>query len=350
MEEKRIQDAAGKNGLLVGWKRIAAVLILYDIVMSYFSYFVALLLRFELHFALILDTYWKPFLRFAPVFAAATVVVFIFFRLYNSMWKYVGFNELVRILGACAVTTLIQVLGTLIFVFRMPVSYYVIGAAGQLFFTMLSRFSYRIYLSLKTMYSMRGTEPGSVMVIGCGETARMIIKDLLSSPGKMQEPVCIVTEQSYSWDRSMYGIPVVGGKECIREAVEKYNIKTIIFADPSLPYCTKKEVMEICEATGRDIQNFSGFEQLDTKEISVKRLMGKLSGTVILSFNGIEREYPDPKEALSSLQEKYVIREISSKNGSVRLTLSQDIVTPSDLSRQWAEDYIKSTGELPSYF
>ena len=69
-----------------------------------------------------------------------------------------------------------------------------------------------------------------------------------------------------------------------------------------------------------------------------------------MSFNGAEQAFNTPSEALASLDDKYVIREVSCKNDSVRLALSKDIVTPSDLSRQWADDYIKATGELPSFF
>ena len=339
-----------KSDRLVPWKKIAFVLIIYDIAVAYLSYYAALVVRFELHFSQILDEFLTPFLKFAPFFAFITIVVFFFFHLYNSLWKFAGFNELIRIVIACAVTSLIQLLGTVLIVKRMPISYYVIGAVLQLMLTVFSRFSYRIFLAFKTMYKMRGKESGNVMVIGFGPTAQLIIKDLLSSPDKLQNPVCIITEQSYSWGRTMEGIPVVGGKGSIKEAVEKYDVSTIVFADPSLPLHIRNEILGICEETGLDVQNFSGFAQLDTHELSVKRLMNKVKGPVILSFNGIEQEFATPAQALASLKDKFVVREITSKNDSIKLTLTKDIVTPSDLSRQWADEYIKQYGESPSFF
>lgn len=343
-------DAWSRNGKLIPWKKIALVLMLYDIIVANFSYLSALIIRFELHFSQIKEEFLNPFLKFAPVFTIISILVFYLFHLYNSLWKYAGFNELIRILEACIVTSIIQLLGTVLFVKRMPISYYVIGSALQLLLTVLSRFSYRIFLALKNLYNLRGKESCNVMVVGFGPTAQLIIRDLLSSPDKLQNPVCIITEQSYSWGRTVEGIPVVGGKDSIKEAVSKYDVKTIVFADPSLPIHIRTEVLNTCEETGCDIQNFSGFAQLDTQELSVKKLMNKVKGPVILSFNGMEQSFASSDEALNSLTNKYVIREISSKDGSIRLALSKDIVTPSDLSKQWAEKYIKDSGELPSYF
>ncbi len=338
------------EGRLIPWKSIAAVLIIYDIVIANFSYFAALLARFELHFSEIPAEFLNPFIKFAPIFTIICIIVFFLFHLYNSLWRYAGFNELIRIVLACVAVSIIQLLGTLIFIKRMPISYYVIGSVLQLLFTVLSRFSYRIFLAFRNFYNMRGKEAGNVMIVGSGPTAQMIIRELQSSPDKQEIPACIVTEQSYSWGRSLSGIPVVGGRSVLKESVSKYDIKTIIFADPSLPYQTREDILRMCDETGCDVQNFSGYSNLDSHELSVKRLMGKVKGPVILSFNGIEQSFNNPMEALNSLTDKFVIREITVKEGSVKVSLSRDIITPSDLSKEWANEYIKATGEVPSFF
>ena len=111
------------------WVTVLA-LVLFDIFAVNFSYYMALVLRFyvnhEFHLA---GTLFMPlFLEFAPWYTVCCIIVFWLFKLYNGMWKYAGWNDLNRVVWANAVTFVIQVAGTLLFVRRMPITYYVLGA------------------------------------------------------------------------------------------------------------------------------------------------------------------------------------------------------------------------------
>ena len=104
------------------WKVIALYLMIYDIFAVNFSYFLGLWLRFDLRYSNIPENYLHAFLRLAPVYTIAVLVIFYFLHLYNSLWRFASFNELNRILAATVITTVIQVLGITVIFERMPIS------------------------------------------------------------------------------------------------------------------------------------------------------------------------------------------------------------------------------------
>ena len=105
------------------------------------------------------------FERFAPYYTVLAILVFIGFRLYGGMWQFAGINDMNRIIGANALTTAIQIVGTTL-VFppvdhpRMPLTYYLIGALLQFIFIAGIRFGYRILLVEKRKVAGRKASSG----------------------------------------------------------------------------------------------------------------------------------------------------------------------------------------------
>ena len=132
-------------------------LIIYDIFAVSFSYFGALWLRFDLRFSMIPEAYLHSWLTFAGVYAVVCIIVFWLFRLYRSIWRFASFKELQRIILATFVTITL-------FILRMPISYYIMGAFLQ--FVMLTgiRFAYRFVLLLRHRNSEADTD--NCMLIG----------------------------------------------------------------------------------------------------------------------------------------------------------------------------------------
>ena len=90
-------------------------IVLLDIVAVNAAYFLALMVRLYVNFEwrdVARDYYLPAFLRFAPVYTVLVIIVFMLFRLYGGMWQYAGLNDMNRILGANAITVVIQVVGT----------------------------------------------------------------------------------------------------------------------------------------------------------------------------------------------------------------------------------------------
>ena len=94
------------------------------------------------------------------------------------MWRYAGANDMHRILQANIVTCAIQVVGTLLFIRRMPIAYYIIGAILQACFIIAIRFAYRIIVLERNRKYNRKQSSVNAMIVGVGEVGRRVIKYL----------------------------------------------------------------------------------------------------------------------------------------------------------------------------
>ena len=120
--------------MYLGWLAKRLVMLAYDIFVVNISYYLALVIRFWVNnnFRPIANNVYIPaYENFTPYYTILTIIVFIVFQLYSSKWKFAGLNDLNRILSANIVTAIIHVLGTILFVQRMPITYYCIGAFIQ---------------------------------------------------------------------------------------------------------------------------------------------------------------------------------------------------------------------------
>ncbi len=302
----KIQNREKKAFRLEHWHQITLCLIVYDMLAVTVAYFAALWLRFDCSFSAITDPYMKVFGYMAPLYAVACAAVFWCFRLYRSIWRFASFKELVRVIQTTLVTSVLQICGTILLCYlfdfentwRMPISYYVSGTVIQFLLVLSVRFSYRFVLLLRGI-SSRGdiaTELRRVMLIGAGAAGQMILRDLRGSGDRV---CCIIDDNPNKWDRDIDGIPVVGGKESILEAVEKYRIEKIYVAIPSATAEQKRDILNVCKETGCELKNLPGIYQLVNGEVSlasmrdvaVEDLLGR--DTIQVNMEGIFRFIKD---------------------------------------------------------
>ena len=266
---------------------VSAILVAYDLVAVVFSYFIALLVRFDCRFSLIPRDYLEGYYKSIIVYAIIVAVVFQCFRLYQSIWRFASFVELCRLLLATAMTSVIYVLFETICIQRMPVSYFIFGIIVQLTLTVGVRFSYRFILLLRerNYFGTDKTKPeeSRVMLIGAGQAGQAIIRDVRRSTSLNDKIVCIIDDNSNKWSRFIDGIPVVGGRESIVENCKKYGIDKIYYAIPSANMKTEKEILEICSETGCKMKKLPGMFQLisdqvtiaDMKDVQIEDLLGR---------------------------------------------------------------------------
>ena len=238
------------------------------------AYFLALLMRFYVNYEFrpTVSFYLTDFLTFAPFYTLICITTFCLFHLYGGMWQYAGINDMNRIIGASIITAVSHVIGTALFIRRMPITYYVIGAILQFLFLTLIRFGYRIWLVEKKKIKGKNKIGKASMVIGAGEAARRVVHDLEDS--EAFRPVCILDSKGGTYGKMMDGIPVYGGIDRLGNAINQYDVRNVFIADPLLQPEIKYEVERICKEKGIDLQDYgyaiylSGNEDLsDTREV-----------------------------------------------------------------------------------
>lgn len=219
------------------------------------AYLLALLIRFYVNFEFrpTVTYYLTDFFTFAPFYTVLSLIVFTAFRLYGGLWRYAGLNDLNRIIAATLATSLIHIAGTLIFIRRMPVTYYFLGMLLQFVLIATIRFGYRFLLIEKKKLESRKKSGIATMVIGAGEAGRFMIKYLEDSTAF--RPTCVVDVKKASYGMMMDGIPVCGGVAGVEQAVEAYGIKCVFLAEPLLQPEIKEQISRICAERNIELQD-----------------------------------------------------------------------------------------------
>ncbi len=233
------------------WQKIAYVLCAYDLFTVVLSYFLALWLRFDCQFSHIGQEYLNKYYLIILPYAVFVVLVYYLLGLYHSIWRFASFYELKKLVIATAITAITKVVVVLMFVYRMPISYFVFGVAFQFFFSVGIRFSYRFILLLRENHENVGVET-NVLLIGAGAAGRMILRDVNFVQGGTHgktKVVCIIDDNSNKWGRYIDGVEVIGGRDKILAAVEKYEIDEIYIAIASITPSDKRNLINICKET-----------------------------------------------------------------------------------------------------
>ena len=249
-------------------------LIIYDVISVVLASYVAILWRYDFHLDEIPGHFMQPIERFLPINILLTLVIFYIMHLYSSLWAFAGETELQNIVVACVLSMLAGAVGLQFFKVTsraVPRSYYPAYMAVLVVCIFASRFSYRFFRGLKHKQQNKKNLI-SVMVIGAGEAANLIIKEIVNSNFSTMVIKCIIDDDKGKWGRYIQGIKVAGGRDKIVECADVYDVDEIIVAMPSAPRTEIKEILDICKDTNCKLRSLPGMYQLVNGEVNVSKL------------------------------------------------------------------------------
>ncbi len=245
-----------------------------DVVATMASFFLGLWFRYDFSFQEIRAEHLQGFLSAIGPWCAITVVVFLCFRLYSSIWAFVSTSEVFRIIGAYLVLAVIGVNLFRFDGFLMPRSSMVMGYLISFVMTIAIRFSYRLFLTAQRRISHMTHASGlkNVMLIGAGDAGRALAMEFSNSNYVKDHLSCVIDDNPVKKNKRLCGVPIVGNRYDIPDMVKQYRISKIIFAIPSCPAKVRKEILDICTTTGCEVQMLPGIYQMVNGDVSVSKL------------------------------------------------------------------------------
>ena len=312
------------------WIGISLFLAIYDMIAVAMSYFLALWLRFDCRFSTIPEQHLKAWMYFTPAYVVTAIFIFYVLRLYKSIWRFASYSELLRTIVASMLTAVVHTFGITFMMrkmhgiftryTRMPISYYIIGAIIQFCLILGIRFVYRFFILLKSeIHRDHGVDGANVMIIGAGAAGQMIVRDINSTKEVGDRVVCIIDDNKNKQGRYIDGVPVVGGRDSIMDAVEHYHVKKIFLAIPSAEMSERRDILAICQETGCELKNLPGMYQLVNGDVTVSNLK-KVSIEDLLGRDPIR---VDMGEVFSFLHGKTVL--VTGGGGSIGSELCRQV-------------------------
>lgn len=309
-----------KNFIKIPFNRIIA-LVLMDIMSVIVASFGALYIRFDYSFSNIDTRYLRMFEKIIVPNIVLALLFFVLWRLYKSVWRYASTNELINIVFATSCVAVAQVIYCSATDHRMPRGYYVLYWFLLSILTTGIRFGYRI---LRIINNKRAAFSGksmriNAMVIGAGAAGDMILKEIESSQYLNLQAKCIIDDHPGCHGKLLRGVPIIGGRDKILDAVVQYDIDEIIFAIPSANVQTRKEILDICTESGCKLRTLPGMYQLINGDVSVS----KLKEVEIEDLLGREPIRINTEEVLDYVSRKVVM--VTGGGGSIGSELCRQI-------------------------
>ena len=282
---------------------IRAGVFLHDLLMIPAAWYLAYWLRFNL--GTIPENSLQVATLMLPVVVLCQSISYFVFGLYRGIWRFASLYDFIRIgksvyVGALIATLVIFAVTRMEQVPRSVIPLYMI-----LLFVFLGG-NRALYRSFKDQ-RMRAGGGKRVLIIGAGESAQMLARDMLQHARGEYLPVGMIDDNPDKLNREIHGIKVLGRFDDIPEVALRQSIDLIVIAIPSLSSTRMQKLVGICESAGTDFKTLPRLEDMISgqvtvnaiQEVSIEDLLGRekveldrammqagLSGKVIMVTGG----------------------------------------------------------------
>jgi FlaA1/EpsC-like NDP-sugar epimerase len=190
-------------------------------------------------------------------FIIIKLLVFGFFKQYRGWWRYVGISDLLGILRASLVSTLIIVVlwTALTFTTSIRQKLHNITEVGQgvfmadMFATVLLLAGLRMVIRLYHE-EFRTIESGRLkrfLIVGAGNAGEALLREIHRMPVTEYEVIGFIDDDPVKQGIGIHGLSVLGTVEQLPKICKDRNIKEIAIAIPSATHHQLRRVIQICE-------------------------------------------------------------------------------------------------------
>jgi len=192
-------------------------------------------------------------------FIIIKLVVFGLFKQYRGWWRYVGISDLVGILRASLVSTVIIVglwyafmSTTLIRQKLQDITEIAQGVfMADLFATVLLLAGLRMVIRLyhEEFRTIEGGRLKRFLIVGAGNTGEALLREIHRMSVVQYEVIGFIDDDPVKQGINIHGIPVLGTVEQLPKICKDRNIEEIAIAMPSATHQQRRRVIRVCEGT-----------------------------------------------------------------------------------------------------
>ena len=244
-----------------------------DFILIPISLIGAFLLRFDF---MIPSTVFGLLKHYIPILLFTKLTSFAAFGLYRGMWRYTSISDLINIIKASAMGTLlaIAVFALLHGLAGFPKTVLFIDFTLCTIFLCLSRASVRIYFS-----NSNRTDKSSFMTsaiksrkkiifIGAGNSTEKIIREIRDNSDMKYIVVGIVDDDKLKIGATIHGIPILGRINTLSNIEIPFD--EIVICIPTATNEEMRRIVAICKSTEKPYRTVPTFSELIDGKVSMK--------------------------------------------------------------------------------
>ncbi len=242
--------------------------LLHDIAAAMIAWISAYLLRFN--FA-IPEDFATSMLQSLSWVVSLQAFIFIVFGLYRGVWRFASVSDLKRIFLAIAAATALITAALFMLQTDIVIPRSVIILDPLLLILMMggSRFVYRAWKEHQ-LYGITLKQGNPVIVLGAGEAAVALVKDLARSP--QWQVVGLLDDDSSMLGREIFGVKVKGKINDLAAVSKRLNVVHVIVAMPSAHHQKRRQAIELANQLGLEVLTVPAIDDLISGKVSVSQI------------------------------------------------------------------------------
>lgn len=276
------------------------MLVIMDVILINIAYMISFYIRLG---SIYNDLYNDIYVTYLPLILITYVGMLAIFKMYRSIWRIAGIDEVILGITGCFIAGLINFVVLEFMPFRIPRVVTILSCFFITAFVLGVRLSYRFIRRISLYGNIYLGNGERVLIYGAGSCGGLLIEELRRAKDNKYKIVGLVDDNPNKKGKYIKGIKVIGNKDMIAEAVKDNKVKTIFFAMPSLDAKTKSEILDICKESKAKVKIVPSFyetidEQLDlrhVRDVDLKDLLGREE--IVLDKEGIS-DYIEDKVIL----------------------------------------------------
>ena len=294
--------------------------IFFDVIFIATAFLIAFLIRFDGH---IPPQYYLFVPKMICLSIIFTIPIFYFQGLYSFSWSYVSTSEAIALFKAVTISFIF--LGITIFISKyfpyfqnFPRSIILISYLLVFVFCGGIRMAKRFYLHISGQAQMSKKE--KTLIVGAGDAGEQILRSIISSNVSPYNLVGLVDDNLIKQGINIHGYKVLGKISDISKIVEKYGVKELIIALPSVGSATIKKAVELGRTAGvNKIKIAPPLSEVIDGKVSFKNL----KDVEVEDLLGREEINLDTRQIENFIKNKVVL--ITGSAGSIGSELSRQV-------------------------
>lgn len=233
-----------------------------------FSNLFAFFLRFE---GAIPSSYFRMIGITLPAVALTRLAVFYFFDLHSGLWRYVSIRDLLQIIKAVFLSSVI--IGLIVY----PVLDYQfyprsIMVMDSVFIMVLMggvRFTSRV-IREKARFARH--EKKRVFIYGAGDAGELLLRDMLKNPDYTLHATGFIDDDKKKKGLKIHSVPVLGTGDDLAHLIKKHAPEEIIIAIPSAKPAQIQKIMGECKKHDVVLKTLPSLKDVIKGQVSVSQI------------------------------------------------------------------------------
>jgi len=261
------------------------IVFLVDALLLAAAFIVAHLIRFEFNIPLSFLSLLKQML---PWVLLAKLSCFYFLGLYRGMWRYTSIADLLNVIKATIVSTLL-ILAFILFksgfigysrsVFLIDFLLTILFIAGfrisvRLFYNRYSKETPTPtdFLSIFKLLSNRKKYSKNLIIIGAGNCGEKIYREIHDNSALKYNIVGFLDDSRSKIGRTIHGVPVLGRIDDIIILTKKVKADEVLIAIPSARGQQMRRIVELCKTSGILFKTVPGYGELINGRVTINAI------------------------------------------------------------------------------